>query len=153
MYYLPVYLVNLGEFMKNTRLHLALTFICILFLFIASSGALAYRGCAADTCSRRCRDLYHSSEDINEIIKNIKIENSKPQDGCEFDYFMKDFQIEIFCRKHGSGSNRSRLSNMSIDSYFGERFNKTSFNCMCALLPLAVLVYIVRSFKKKKNKS
>lgn len=141
--------------MKNTKLHFALTVICILLLFMTSSGVWAYRGCEADRCRNKRENLHYSSDNIDEVIKNIKIENNKQGlDGCVFDYFMNDdFEIVVFCRKHGSGSNSYMLSNMSVDSYFGERFNKTAFYCMCFLFPLAVLTSIVRSFKKKRNQN
>lgn len=138
--------------MKNKKPNYMLIVACVLFLFIIDLRVWAYRGSDASRCLNKAQELTFSADSISGIINNIKELNNEEQnnDGCVFDYYIRDSEAVVFCRKHGSGRNCSMQSSISADSYYNDKYNYTAFYCMVFLISLGFFTSIFQSLKKKK---
>lgn len=139
--------------MKKSIISIVIT--GILFLFLSNSFLLAYRGSDADRCGRKIwDDILSKSGKHDNDEKHVKsiIETVNKDSRCQYEYTTHDGKLVVFCKTtHGSGSNRSMLNTMSVDSYYRDRFNHAGEYSFLLLGGLGLCISIFRSLKKKNK--
>jgi hypothetical protein len=131
----------------------------ILLLFISILGIInkevwAYRGSAASHCSHYIRENIEgrNEREINEREIKEKIEKANNEHhsfNCKYDYAIRDSNIIVYCKIHGSGSNKSILDSLSVRGYYKDRFNHTGFNCTAILVSIGIVFFIIRFLSQK----
>ncbi len=130
--------------------------VIILFFGFISKTLWAYRGSTARRCMRKAIEIINEGNDdiekIKELIEKANKDNRIYQ--CNFDYAMLNSEIVIYCKEHGNGSNIEILNDLSINSYYGNRFNHTAGLSTFILGVFSFIIWIIRfiAFKVFKNK-
>ena len=137
--------------MNKSKFGIIFLFLSVLFLFIVNRDVWAYRGSAADFCNNYIRK---NITDMDEKSIKKAIEKANKEDNtyhCKYDYAIRDFQTVVFCKVHGSGSNRAIWNSLSFSSYYKNRFNHTGFFCTAFLVVIGISSWGIRSFLKKRK--
>ena len=129
--------------------------ILVLSFVIINVNLWAYRGSESSFCSAYMRENiyinYTDNLNNDNIKRNIVEVNTKSNiRDCIYDYAEHNSELIVFCKKHGSGSNKSMLDNLSSDSYYKNRFNHTAGICAFSLFIIGLALAIIRSTLKLK---